>query len=130
MHEPLHSRVPPEHCRQVCELVSQPAAQDVTSEYPDPSLRQDCTASPAGLHRCALGIQATHPPLRQTCEPPQLFPFATFPLGRHTDVPVSHDVLPVLHGSSGVQLEFAVHAVHSPLLQTMLVPHELPLPAL
>jgi hypothetical protein len=58
---------------------------------------------------------------------PHDVPSVTLPLSVQTDVPVEHDVVPVLHGLVGWQLAFAVHAPQLPLLQTMFVPQEVPL---
>jgi len=57
---------------------------------------------------------------------PQAVPAALLPLSAHTDVPVLHEVLPVLHALLGVQVRFAVHAVQAPVLHTRLVPHAVP----
>jgi hypothetical protein len=43
----------------------------------------------------------------------------------HVCVPVEQEVMPVWQGA-GVQLAPAVHETHCPLLQTMLVPQEVP----
>jgi hypothetical protein len=58
---------------------------------------------------------------------PHVVPFATFPVSAHTEMPVTHDVAPVRHGFVGWQLAPAVHAPQTPLLQTRLVPHTVPL---
>jgi hypothetical protein len=48
------------------------------------------------------------------------------PLSTHTDAPVVHEVLPVLHGLLGVQVRFAVQEEQEPDLHTRLVPHAVP----
>jgi hypothetical protein len=42
-------------------------------------------------------------------------------------VPVAHEIAPVWQGPGGLQAPPAVHATQAPLLQTSLVPHEVPL---
>jgi hypothetical protein len=48
-------------------------------------------------------------------------------VGTQVDVPVLHDVVPVTHGFVGLQAVPAVHEAHVPPLQTMFVPHTVPL---
>jgi hypothetical protein len=81
---------------------------------------------PDGLQRLVPGLQTTQSPLRHTWDPPQFLPLVALPLALQTEVPVSQDVFPTLQGSSGVQLELAVHGVQLPRLQTMLLPQEAP----
>lgn len=58
---------------------------------------------------------------------PHDVPFATFPVSAQTGKPVTHEFAPVLQRFSGWQLAPGVHMPHTPLLQTMLVPQEVPL---
>lgn len=71
-------------------------------------------------------VQALHVPLLQTLFVPHDTPLATFPVSAQTEVPVTHDVAPVLHGLAGWQLAPAVHDTQVPLPQTLLVPHVVP----
>jgi hypothetical protein len=71
-------------------------------------------------------LQMPHVPLLQTLLEPQEVPLETFPVSTHTDVPVEHDVVPVLQGLAGWQPTFAAHTEQPPLLHTMLVPHDVP----
>jgi hypothetical protein len=57
---------------------------------------------------------------------PHEVPFATFPVSAQTEVPVAHDVAPVRHALAGMQLTPAVQDPQVPLLQTLLVPQEVP----
>ena len=57
---------------------------------------------------------------------PHDVPFARLPLSAQTGVPVVQTFEPVRHGLLGVQVLPAVHDAHAPLLQTMLVPHDVP----
>jgi hypothetical protein len=65
-------------------------------------------------------------PLLHTWPEPQALPFATLAISTQTEVPLAHEVLPVLHGLLGVQVVLAVQALHCPLAQTMLAPQEAP----
>jgi hypothetical protein len=57
---------------------------------------------------------------------PHDVPSVTLPVSVQTEVPVEHDVVPVLHGFDGWQPAFAVHGPQLPLLQTMFVPQVAP----
>jgi hypothetical protein len=72
-------------------------------------------------------VQGTHAPLLHTWLVPQVVPFATLPVSAQTDAPVTHEVAPVRHLFVGWQLAPAVQPTHAPLLQTMFVPHTVPL---
>jgi hypothetical protein len=72
-------------------------------------------------------VHAEQVPLLQTRFVPQAVPLDLLPVSAHTDAPVTHEVVPVLHTFVGWQLAPAVHATHVPLLQTWLVPHTVPL---
>ncbi len=69
----------------------------------------------------------TQLPALQTLSVPQLVPFATVPVSAHTDMPVTHDVVPVRHGLLGWHWAPVVHETHAPALQTLLVPQSVPL---
>jgi hypothetical protein len=71
--------------------------------------------------------QATQPPLLQTMFGPQLVPFGRFPVSAQTDAPVTHEVAPVRQRLVGWQLAAEVQVLQLPLLQTLLVPHTVPL---
>ena len=58
---------------------------------------------------------------------PHEVPFATFPVSAQTDIPVTQEVAPVWQAIAGVQAAPAVQAPQAPLLQTMFVPHTVPL---
>jgi hypothetical protein len=74
-----------------------------------------------------FAVQFTHDPLLQTWLFPQVMPSAALRGLVHTDVPVTHEVVPVWQTFAlGVQPTFAVQATHCPLLQTWLVPHDVP----
>ena len=72
-------------------------------------------------------VQAPHMPLLQTTFVPHGVPLATFPVSAQTGTPVTHEVVPVLHVFAGWQPVPAVQAPHVPLLQTLFVPHVVPL---
>lgn len=74
----------------------------------------------------------THMPVRQTMLVPQFVPSDRFVLlSLHTAVPVPQACVPRWQGAlGGTQLVPSVHAMHVPLLQTMLVPQVVPLVAL
>jgi hypothetical protein len=63
-------------------------------------------------------VQAPQVPLLQTMFVPHDVPFDLLPVSAHTDAPVTHEVVPVLHTLGGWQLAPAVQATHVPLLQT------------
>jgi hypothetical protein len=76
-------------------------------------------------------VHALQVPLSQTSLVPHEVPLLRLPpVSTHVDTPVEHDVVPVWHALAGVHDRPAVHAVHVPLSQTSLVPHEVPLGAL
>ena len=72
-------------------------------------------------------VQLPHVPALHTLLFPHDVPFATFPVSAQTDIPVTQEVAPVRHAAEGVQAAPAVQAPHTPLLQTMFVPHTVPL---
>lgn len=75
-------------------------------------------------------VHDTHEPLLQTRLVPQLVPSARFEtLAVHCEVPVAHEVLPVVQ-TDGLHVALAVHELHEPLLQTWLVPQLVPLATL
>jgi hypothetical protein len=75
----------------------------------------------------APALHPMHTPLPHTLLVPQDVPSVTLPVSVHTEVPVEHDVVPVLHGFDGWQPTPAVHAPQIPLLQTLFVPQDVPL---
>jgi hypothetical protein len=84
---------------------------------------------PLGL-QTAPAVHATHAPLLQTWLVPHVVPFATFVTLEQAIAPLAQDVVPVWQTlPPGLHIWPAVHAVHAPLLQTMFVPHEVPLVA-
>jgi hypothetical protein len=86
----------------------------------------------APVRQAFAGVQLTpamqlpQAPALHTLLFPQDVPFATFPVSPQTEVPVAHEVAPVRHAFAGVQLTPAMQDPHAPLLQTLLVPHEVP----
>jgi hypothetical protein len=72
-------------------------------------------------------VHAVHVPPLQTLFVPHDAPFATFPATVQTEVPVEHDVIPVLQRLVGWQPAPTVHTLHVPTLQTLFVPHDVPL---
>jgi hypothetical protein len=79
----------------------------------------------------APAVQLPHAPLLQTSLVPQPVPFATLvPVSVQTETPDPHDVTPPWHEFVGAHAVPAVHAVHAPLSQTLLVPQEAPFAAL
>jgi hypothetical protein len=80
-----------------------------------------------GVHAAPV-VHAVHEPLSQTSFVPHEVPLLTLvPVSVHTETPVEQEVVPVWHGLAGVQFALLVHAVHVPLSQTWLVPHDVPL---
>jgi hypothetical protein len=71
-------------------------------------------------------VHALHVPLLQT-PVPHAVPFATLPVSAQTTTPVTHDVAPVLQRFVGWQPTPPWQMPQVPLLQTMFVPHEVPL---
>jgi hypothetical protein len=71
-------------------------------------------------------VQLLHVPLLQTLFVPHDVPSATFPVSPQTEVPVVHDVAPVLQRLVGWQAVPVVHAPQVPLSQTLLLPHDIP----
>jgi hypothetical protein len=66
-------------------------------------------------------------PFRQVFVPPQLEPSLTgAPVSVQVELPVAHDVNPVLQGSAGVQLSPATQGAHVPLSQTESAPQLVP----
>jgi hypothetical protein len=78
-----------------------------------------------GVH-AAPCVQALQTPLPQTWSVPQLVPFETSPVSRHTGLPVEHSMLPVLQ-TDGVHISLCVQALQTPPLQTWFVPQVVPL---
>ena len=74
-----------------------------------------------------LRTQPPHEPMLQTWFVPQVVPLATFPVSTQTATPITHETAPVLQWFVGWQAVPGVHAPHVPLLQTMFVPHDVPL---
>ena len=74
-------------------------------------------------------VQALHCPLSQTWLVPHAVPLAPElgPESLHTGAPDEQAIVPVSHGLLGVQEVPFVQALHEPLSQTSLVPHEVPL---
>ena len=72
-------------------------------------------------------VQLLHVPALHTLFVPHDVPFATFPVSAQTEAPVAQDVAPVRHAVAGVQVTPAVHDAQEPLLQTLFVPHDVPL---
>src|SRR5271154_2826810 len=77
-----------------------------------------------GVH-AAPGVHAPQVPLLQTSFVPHVAPFFAVlaPPATHTGVPVAHEIAPVAQTFAGVQAAPVVHAPHTPLSQTSLVPH-------
>ena len=66
-------------------------------------------------------------PLLHTMFVPHDVPFALFPISAQTGTPVTHEVVPTLHGFACVQAAADVHGPHVPeALQTMFVPQLVP----
>jgi hypothetical protein len=74
-----------------------------------------------------FAAQGPQVPLLQTMFVPHVVPLATFPVSAQTGTPVTHEFVPVLHGFAGWQPAPAVQGPQVPLLQTMFVPHVVPL---
>jgi hypothetical protein len=71
-------------------------------------------------------VQVMHAPPEHTLLVPQDVPFGAFPDATQVEMPVEHDVVPVLQGSLGWQDAPAVHAMQAPPLQTWPVPQAVP----
>lgn len=72
-------------------------------------------------------MHAPHTPLPQTRFVPQAAPFGLLtPLSTQTADPPVHEICPAWQALAGVQLTPAVHAPHTPLLQTRLAPQAVP----
>jgi hypothetical protein len=84
-----------------------------------------------GVH-ATLAVQGEQEPLSQTALFPHVLPFAALlaPVATHVDVPVAHEVFPLSQLLVGVHETPAVQALQVPALQTMLLPHDVPLAAL
>jgi hypothetical protein len=87
-------------------------------------------------HGLAVGVHMepvehiTHAPISQISPVPHELPLATLiPVSVQTDTPVEQSVVPVWQALVGMHGLLAAHAEHIPLLQTMAVPHDVPLPA-
>lgn len=79
-----------------------------------------------GVHG-APNVHALHAPLSHTALVPQEVPLAALlPVSVHDGVPIEHDRVPVWHALAGVHDAPVMHALHAPLSQTWLVPHEVP----
>ena len=66
------------------------------------------------------------PPMQDP--PGHVVPSGRLPVALHTSTPVEQSLVPVWHGLLGAQLFPATHVLHVPLSQTMMVPHDVPLP--
>jgi hypothetical protein len=73
-------------------------------------------------------VQGTQLPALHTWFVPQLVPLVTaVPVSMHVELPVEQTSVPVWQGFAvGRQLPPAAHGTHAPLLQTWLVPHDVP----
>jgi hypothetical protein len=68
-----------------------------------------------------------HAPAKQMLLPPQEAPSATFvPVSVQTGDPVEHEIVPVWQELAGVQAPPATQEPQVPLLQNLLVPHDVP----
>jgi hypothetical protein len=122
-------QVPPLHTLLVPHEV--PSATFPVSAQTDVPVAHDV----APVRQAFAGVQLT--PAMQLPQVPALHtllfphdvPFATFPVSAQTDVPVAHDVAPVRHAFEGWQVTPAMQDPQAPLLQTLLVPHEVPFAA-
>lgn len=74
----------------------------------------------------APGEHAMHVPPAHTRPAPQAVPSVAAPRSTQTSLPVVHAIVPVLHGSVGVQVVPARHATQVPALHTLPVPHAVP----
>jgi hypothetical protein len=73
-------------------------------------------------------VQETHLPAEHTRLLPHGEPSATFvTVSTHVDWPVAQDVTPVWQTVAGVHPRLAVQSLQLPALQTMFVPHAVPL---
>ena len=79
-----------------------------------------------GLH-APPGVQMTHAPALHTLFMPHDVPFGWLPVSAQTEAPVTQDVAPVRQELLGWQLVPGVQGTQVPLLQTMFVPHTVPL---
>jgi hypothetical protein len=119
-------QVPPLQTLLVPHDVPSAAFPDVTqTELP---VEQDVTPV---LHRfvgwqLTPAVQEVQVPPLQTLLVPHDVPSVTFPASAHTMVPVEQDVAPVLQGLLGWQVVPLVQPPQLPLLQTLLVPQEVP----
>jgi hypothetical protein len=100
----------------------------VTLMHVDVPVAQDVvpTVQLVGLQP-TLAVQEEQLPLSQTRFVPHEVPLPTFVTLTHVDVPVAHDVVPIVQ-FVGLQPTLAVQEAQVPPLQTMLVPHDVPLP--
>jgi hypothetical protein len=83
-----------------------------------------------GLGFCVHAIpavQSPHTPSLHTRFVPHAVPLPLLPASPHTGRPVVHEIVPVLQGLGGWQVMLIVHGPQVPSLQTMLVPHAVPL---
>jgi hypothetical protein len=76
----------------------------------------------------APAVQETQLPFEHTRLVPQLVPLESDdPVSVHDGMPPVHESVPLWHGFAGWHELPAAHAMQVPLLQTMLVPHDVPL---
>jgi len=71
-------------------------------------------------------VHGEHVPLLQTMLAPHVVPFGLLVVSPQVEMPDAHVVAPFLHMFEGGQGVPAVHPEHAPLLQTWLVPHDVP----
>jgi hypothetical protein len=69
----------------------------------------------------------TQSPSSHTFSLPHEVPFGAMPVSAHTEAPVTQDVVPVRQASLGWQSAPVVQGTQLPALQTLLVPHSVPL---
>jgi hypothetical protein len=72
-------------------------------------------------------LQVTHSPAEQTIPVPHPAPSCWLPLSTHVETPLTHDVVPAWHAVATWHDLPAAHAPHVPELQTLSVPHDMPL---
>jgi hypothetical protein len=79
----------------------------------------------AGVH-AVPAVHAAHAPLSQTSFWPHDVPFAMFELGTQTGMPLVQEIIPFWQALAEQAMP-DMHVTHEPLLQTWLVPQDVPL---
>jgi hypothetical protein len=122
--------LPPTHTRFVPQETPLGCGVPVSTHTADPVAHETVPrwqGLAASVH-VAPAVQATQAPALQTMFVPHAVPAGSVAVTMHTGMPVAQLTTPWVHDPpAGTHAKPATHATHTPRLQTMFVPHAVPL---